>query len=448
MPKKKSAKAKVALSSKESTRIEKELQLLAGDDEKSRTARFLLQIQPQAWGGYQHVPPGSILETIIREFEKKSHVPLEIPLFVTLELLATILLQKKVRVRIKGVDSPIDPMLWIFLLADSGSMKSMTFREILKWSGFNNDELIWNLNAIAGPAAFIKELAGSEETEDGPAVPSKDRHLAIVEEAGEFRKKMTGAQGPLAELVSMFLMLYDHDEIRRTTKRDSIGIKDPVINLLGFSVPEPFVDGITAEEMLSGFMQRHSIIFAEPSNRKRHPIIQLNLARTGKEWKKLLTSIIHQEYHVGATAVKAFGKAYHRLIGEFGQKVPDSFSLRIMWTCHTYALLYHLLLGNGASEEISTQAYGYAERMTRRALVDMTKAFSLTLHSETYKKIMKAEVLRERQGGKITARDIYRNFRNINLREAEHILKIISETKMNMAVPAQSKIPGGRPESS
>lgn len=447
MSKKKSTKAKTTISPKDATRIEKELELLAGDGEKSQTARFLLQIPLQTWGGYQYIPPGSILESIIREFEKKSHAPLEIPLFVALELLATILLQKRVRLRIKGVDSPLEPTLWIFLLADSGSMKSMTFREILKWSGLNSDTLLWNLNAIAGPAAFIKELAGSEETEDSPAVPSKDRHLAIIEEAGEFRKKMIGTQGPLAELVSMFLQLYDHEELRRTTKRDSVGIKAPAINLLGFSVPEPFIDGITAEEMLSGFMQRHSIIFAEPSDRKRHPIIKLNLARTGKEWKKLLASIIHQEYQVGGIATKAFGKAYHRLIGEFGQKVPDSFSLRIMWTCHTYALLYHLLLGNGTDKEISAQAYGYAERMTHRALADMTKAFSLTLHSETYKKIMKAEALRERQGGKITARDIYRNLRNINIREAEHILKIINETRVNMTPSAQSRIPGGRPES-
>lgn len=445
MPKKKSTKAKAAISSKETTRINKELKLLAGDTETSRTARCLLQIQPQAWSGYQHVPPGSILESIIREFEKKSHVPLEIPLFVTLELLATILLQKRVMVRIKGVDSPIDPMLWIFLLAESGSMKSMTFREILKWSGFNKDDLIWNLNAIAGPAAFIKELAGCEETENSPAVPSKDRHLAIIEEAGEFRKKMTGTQGPLAELVSLFLMLYDHDELQRNTKRDSVGIKAPAINILGFSVPEPFIEGITAEEMISGFMQRHNIIIAEPSNRKRHPIIQLNLKRTGQEWKKLLGSIRHQEYHVAATAKKAFERAYHRLINKYGETIPDSFSLRIMWTCHTYALLYHLLLGNGTDREISSQAYGYAERMTRRALSDMAKAFSLTLHSETYKKIMKAEALRERLGDKLTARDIYRNFRDIRSGEAEYILKIINNSNRNVAPPEQMRIPTGGP---
>lgn len=432
---------------KEATRIERELQLLAGTNEKSRTARCLLQISPQIWGGYQYVPPGSVLETIIREFEKKSHGPLEIPLFVTLEILATILLQKKAQLRIKGVDSPLEPMLWIFLLADSGSMKSMTFREILKWSGFNKEELLWSLNAIAGPAAFMKELAGCEESENGPAVLSKNRHLAVIEEAGEFRKKMTGAQGPLAELVSYFLMLYDHEDLCRTTKRDSIGIKEPAINLIGFSVPEPFIEGITAEEMVSGFMQRHSIIFAEPADRKRHPIIQLNLKRTAKEWKKLLASIVHQEYQTGSTAVKAFNKVYHRLMKDFGQKVPDSFSLRIMWTCHTYALLYHILLGHGAGKEICPQAYAYAERITRRALADMAKAFSLTLHSETYKKIMKAEALKERQGGKLSARDIYRHIRNINIREAEHILKIINEVKGNTALASHGRVPTGCLES-
>lgn len=439
-----SSAAKKNSQKKATISIEQELQFLAGAGEKSKAARCLLKMPRQSWGGYQHVPPGSLLETIIHEFERKSHAPLEIPLFVTLQIVATILLQKQVTIRIKGVDSAIDPQLWIFLLAESGSMKSMTFREILKWSGLKKEDLLWNLNAIAGPAAFVQELAGCEESEAGPAVPSKNRHLAVIEEAGEFRKKMTNAQGPLAELASYFLMIYDHEEIKRTTKKDSIGIKEPILNILGFSVPQPFIEGITAEEMVSGFMQRHSIIFAEQSNRKRHPIIQLNLKRTATEWKRLLDSTQHKEYQVSSLALKAFKRGYQRLMDRFSNDIPDSFSLRIMWTCHTYALIYHILLGGGKEETITPQAYAYAERMTSRALADMARAFGLTLHSEVYKKIQKVEALKERLGRTPTAREIYRNFRDINAKEAEYILKIINESRaISHSQPKVVKIPGG-----
>jgi len=315
-------------------------------------------------------------------------------------------------VSISGVSSPLVPQLWLFLLADSGSMKSMTFREVLKWSGLRKDELIWNLNSVAGPAVFVSELA------------ENNRRLAVIEEAGEFRKKMTSAQGPLAELASYFLMLYDHEDIKRATKRECAEIKAPAVNILGFSVPEPFIAGITAEEMVSGYMQRHSIIFAEPANRKRHPIIQLNMARTQKDWRKLIESIQHTTYRVEKAAIRSFGRAYERLTAGVAD-VPESFTLRIMWTCHTYALLYHILLGDGKKAEISTHAYGYAERLTRRSLSDMVKAFGLTLHSETYKKILRTEALKQRLGS-VTVRDIYRNLHNIKHGEAEYLLKIVN----------------------
>lgn len=418
---------------------ERDLKLLSGTSEQSKIARCLIQAkQDSMWNGYQYVPPLTILDTIIREFEKKSHAPLEIPFFVTLEILATLLLQKNVRLKINGVDSLIDPQLWIFLLADSGSMKSMTFREILKWSGLKKDDLIWNLNGIAGPAGFVKELVGSDEDK------SKNRTLAVIEEAGEFRKKMTVQQGPLSELVSYFLMIYDHEQIKRSTKHEKISIEEPCLNILGFSVPEPFIDGITAEEMLSGFMQRHSIVFAEPSDRKRHPIIQLNLKRTSKEWEKIISLLQHNEYIVGSKALREFKKIYKRLISEF-DNVPDSFSLRIMWTCHTYALLYHIILGDGKEKDVSAKAYAYAERLTKRALSDMTKAFQMTLHSETYKKIMKAEELKKKQNGRLTARDIYRNFRDIRPGEADLILKIINESCVLSKNEQKGVKIGGRP---
>ena len=91
---------KSSLPQREIARIAKEIEFLAGDSKESEVARYLVcSKSDHVWEGYQYIPPGSVLESIVQEFEKKSHAPLEVPLFVTLSILATHLLSHFGRVK-------------------------------------------------------------------------------------------------------------------------------------------------------------------------------------------------------------------------------------------------------------------------------------------------------------------------------------------------------------
>ena len=113
------------------------------------------------------------------------------------------------------------------------------------------------------------------------------------------------------------------------------------------------------------------------------------------------------------------------------KNIPESFKTRIMWACHTYALVYHVLLGCGKNQEISSQAYGYAERITIRTLSDMAEVFRRTLSSDMFRKIEKAEALQDKFGRKPTARELYQNIRDVTVFEADKILKVMKPLKLS-----------------
>ncbi len=407
-----------------SDRAEQELAFLAGTSEAARLARYLLAVpERSAWGGYQYCPPGSLLEITVKEFDLKTHAPLELPLFITLEMLSAILLRKEVRIRISGVKKPLEVFIWAMLLAGSGSLKSLTLSSIADTvADAGCRELLWELSGISGPAAFMQEFAGSGEC------PGMNRRLCVIEEVGQFRKKMRDG-GPLEELKNYFIQIYDGTKVLRTTKSGKLEVENPAISLFGISVAEVFLEEVRPEDMVSGEMQRQAIILCESFDvdSRRHSIMKINLAKTKKEWKKLIQSIIHREYLVNAKTSKLFDEIYKRLVAKFSKDVPDSFLLRIMWSFHRYAVLYHIFLGKGREQAICKEGYLYAERIIERILSDMARTFRMTLSSETYKKLRQIESWKERHGRLPTVREAYRNFRNINPREAEYLLALIQE---------------------
>lgn len=173
----------------------KELALLGGTSEASKIARCLLRYPEQAlWGGYVHCPPGSLLDVTVKEFDQKTHAPLELPLFITLTLLSAVLLQRRVKLRIAGVKKVQEVFLWVMLLAQSGSLKSLTLSSITDTIAEAGEKVhLWELSSVSGPAAFMQEFAGTGEQ------ASKNHCLCIIEEAGQFRKKMRDG-APLEEL--------------------------------------------------------------------------------------------------------------------------------------------------------------------------------------------------------------------------------------------------------
>lgn len=402
-------------------RSEKELAFLGGTSESSRIARCLLRYpEEKSWGGYQYCPPGSLLDVTVKEFDQKTHAPLELPLFITLTMLSAILLQRQVKLRITGVKKAQEVFLWVMLLAESGSLKSLTLSsiaEVVEEAG--EKDLLWELSGVSGPAAFMQEFAGTGEQH------SMNRRLCIIEEVGQFRKKMRDG-GPLEELKNMFILIYDGNRVVRITKAGKLEVENPAISLFGISVAEIFLQEVRPEDMLSGEMQRQAIILCEPFdiNSRRHAIMKINLAKTRREWKRLIQSIIHAEYIVNARTAKIFESINKRFVGKFSEDIPDSFFLRIMWSFHRYALLYHVLLGKGREQIVCKEAYLYAERIIERILSDMAQTFRLTLSSDTYKKLEQVEKWIEKHNKIPAPRDIYRNYRNIRLGEAEILIRL------------------------
>ena len=405
-------------------RVEKDLALLGGTSETSRLARNLLWYSHHTqWGGYMYCPLGSVLEATVREFDQKTHAPLELPLFTTLAMLSAIALKRKIRIRISGVAKPLEVFVWIMLLAESGSLKSLTMSsiaEVIEEAG--EKDLFRELSGVSGPAAFMQEFAGTGET------PSMNRLLFTLEEAGQFRKKMRDG-GPLEELKNIFIQIYDGKQVTRITKTSKLVVENPVISLFGISVAEIFLQEVLPEDMLSGEMQRQAIILCEPYdvNARRHAIMKINLGKTRRDWKRLIQSLVHAEYTVNPRMVRFFESINKRLVEKFSKDIPDSFLLRIMWSFHRYALLYHLLLGKGHEQNISKDAYRYAERVIERILSDMARVFRLTLSSETRRKMEQVEKWIEKHHRIPTPRDIYRNFRNIRLGEAETLIRLAKD---------------------
>ncbi len=348
-------------------------------------------------------------------------------------MLSAILLQREVKIRIAGVKHVQEVFIWVMLLAESGSLKSLTLSSIAETVEEAGEKyLLWELSGVSGPAAFMQEFAGTGEQ------PSMNRSLCIIEEVGQFRKKMRDG-GPLEELKNTFIQIYDGKRVVRITKAGKLEVENPVISLFGISVAEIFLQEVRPEDMVSGEMQRQAIIICEPfdMSARRHAIMKINLARTKREWQRLAKSIVHSEYKVNSKTAKLFEGISKRLVMQFSDDIPDSFFLRIMWSFHRYALLYHLLLGKGHEQAICKDAYLYAERIITRILSDMARTFRLTLSSDTYKKLAQIEGWIEKHGKMPLPRDIYRNFRNINLREAEYLINLVRSDPRNSHLDAK-----------
>ena len=90
----------------------------------------ILSIRPpeDMWRGLIALPPSTLLEDIVAEFDKKSNIPLELPFFNFFHYLAALLLQKSVTLHVN--DITIRPDIWTVLLAESGAGKT-TLADIL-----------------------------------------------------------------------------------------------------------------------------------------------------------------------------------------------------------------------------------------------------------------------------------------------------------------------------
>ena len=383
----------------------------------------MLAVKPpeHVWRGVLAIPPGSLIERIIDEFDKKTDIPLEIPFFTFFHFFAGYLLHKNVT--LKTEESVVQTDIWTVLLAKSGSGKTFTAKSIQR--GIPDlEDICYDLYGVASTARFIEDIK------------EHDHKLFIRDEFAELYKQLLHASGPHAETKNVFLQLHSNETISRKRKKrkkdddEDIIIKNPAISFLGMTVLQSFSNLLTADDVINGFAQRFSFIIATKDPNKRmidYPIYSINTSSWQKEWKKLIDSIKFNQYIVNDCALDAYKTSFSLLSKK---ELDESFYRRQLWKAHKYALIYHILTGHGDEEIIRPEAYGWAGRIAHLMIYDCLELLHSHGVSELGEKIEKVEALAMRmkaEGKQLTIRAIIQRIRSIkSVAEAKAIASMIS----------------------
>jgi hypothetical protein len=367
------------------------------------------------WRGIVALPPGSLAEVVVSEFQRKTNIPLELPFFTLLHWVAAYLLKHDVSLRLPGSEGVVKPDLWTVLLASSGAGKSWTQKRIYK--ALEMDELAFP-GGIASAAKFVQELA------------EHNKSIWIKDEFGQFLKALSN-QTHLEEIKAYLLSLHDNETIERKTQKYSVAVKDAALVILGFTVWETFPEQVSAEDVLDGFAQRFSYIVAERDEKRAmidYPIWKLDSEPWKESWDALVRRIAHPEYVISQSAMDGYKIAFSML---YNEQIPESFYRRLLWRAHKYALVYHILRGDGYQKELTAEDYGWAGRVLYLHVHDAMRLLDSHGLSDFEKVLRKTEALRERfkrEGRVLKARDVVAGVRGIrSAQEAKAVLSIIDE---------------------
>jgi uncharacterized protein YlxP (DUF503 family) len=363
------------------------------------------------WRGLLATPPGSLLETVIRTFDKNTDIPLEIPFITTVSLVAGVMLKRNNSVLFGGAN--VRPDLWTILLASSGSGKTFASTAIQKMSGFDSD-----FPEAASSAAFVEALS------------KNNRGVWVRDEIGQFIKNIESIQH-LAEMKDYLLRVADGKRIERSTKKERIVIDDPSLVILGLTVLETFGNVVPPEMLLDGFAQRFNVLIAERDQRKDprdYAIYDLSHSkdRISKEFEEIQATIKENtQFELLDRAEDAFRTSFGML---YKDDLPMSFFRRVMFRGMKYAMVYHALLKK-ESTKIDEFDIGWGARLSALHLKDASKILIDHGIPDLEKLIRSAERIKEslaRDGKVVSARDIVQGVYGIkSTAEARGILSLI-----------------------
>lgn len=375
----------------------------------------------QAWRGVIATPPGSLLEAVCTAFYEYTDIPLEIPFFVTISLISSLLLRDDVIIDFQG--ATVRPDLWTVILATSGAGKTLTEKTVRR-SGEKGGLELRLMPDCASAAAFVQQLK------------EKNKGIWIRDEFSQFLKAIE-TQSYLQELKDYLLRLYDGERIERKTKKECIVIEDPALTILGLCPTEHFIETIPVESLVDGFAQRFNYIIAEPDPdrdpRKNpeqyawYPIGAIE-NRIKDKWSTVLDTKRHKVYHVDEGGFEAYKTSFALLVQEFN-KLDMSFHRRIMYRAVKYAAIYHVLLGK-KSNKIDAADIGWGTRVCVLHIKDVGKILTQHSMSDLQLLLLKVENLKERiqkeEGRGITPKDVVRHINQVRyVHEAKALLSLI-----------------------
>lgn len=372
-----------------------------------------LAANKETWRGLIAMPPGSLVETVVTEFRDKTDIPLELPFFTVLHWVSAYLLRNDIGIDV-GHGQIVKPDLWTVLLASSGAGKTLTQKAVSKALGL--DDLEFKGNGCASAAAFVEKLE------------KNNKSIWIRDEFGQFLKAL-GSQSHMEEIKDYLLRIHDNETIERETKKYTCTVPDSALTILGLTVWETFPRHVSAEDMVDGFAQRFSYIVAEKDAKRpmiSYPIYQINSGGWRYKWDALIGKIEFDNYVAGEEAIEGYKTAFAMM---HSATVPESFYRRLLWRAHKYALVYHILTGQGDRQEITAMDYGWAGRVLSLHVQDAMRLLEAHGLSDLEKLLLKAEEARRRllaEGRKFGARECIQQVYGIKTAaEARAILSLI-----------------------
>ena len=390
--------------------------IIAEQEKGGGIVTSMLKMRPPSdvWSGLIATPPGSILEAVVSEFDKKTDIPLELPFFTTFHYIAAYLLSRKITLHYgKQI---IDPDIWTILLAPSGSGKTFTEDKIrAAIPDFYN--IHYDMSGTISNAKYIEDLQ------------KYNRKLHLRDEFNELYKQLAPNTGPMALLKDTILKLYSHSAIHYRTKKEEFQIDDPAIVLLGMTVYDSFTNSISADDLINGFAQRFGYVIAKPDTKKDirdFPFYSIDTDMWISKWKNLVDSIKHTDYYASQSAMNGFESSFRML---YSGELDKSFYRRQSYRTHKYALVYHIITGNGDKSEIGPEAYGWAARVTHMLIADCCTLLDKHGISELEKKLRAIERVINNYAAKdkeVKPRDVIQNVRSIRTaREAKSLLDLV-----------------------
>jgi hypothetical protein len=312
------------------------------------------------------VPPGTVLDAVVRELRDATDLPPEMGLVYTIGLLSAALSQAGSTVTLPGVAAPVELAVWIILLAPSGAGKTLVRNLILRALGLDLREL----PEPGSARAYLDGLAAC----DGRAIWLRD-------EFGQLIKQITNSGGPLAPLRDLLLRTYDSAKLETNTRRDGqTVVEHPVVTVIGNSVEATWSSCVDAAMLSDGLLARFLFIVSarRPLSVPLYPTQDMTehvQAVVPTCLRERLTQPV--EYHISDAAIAYYTHEWKALAEKLGSSIDAAYYRRVTWSAVRLAVIYHLLL-NEAGEVIGIPAMQWAWRAVTLFMAHVRAALQLS----------------------------------------------------------------------
>ena len=303
------------------------------------------------------IPKGSILDAVDRIFYEKTDLPRELPFYITVQYLASLLLQQGVIIQ-KSKTQVIYPDLWTIVMVGSGGGKTLTLNAISNALG---GKLKMFDDADSFPAFFDNLVAGNK------SFFLKDEFAKFIRAVNR-DPKMAGLQGCL-------LNIYSNSTVKRGLKNDAPFVETPALTILGLTQIANITSTISKSMLEDGFAQRFGYVYGEKDARPR--VLDYVLDELGDEvsplWKQLTATPFHAVYRLDDVVSKTWaegGKIIMDRSDALG--ITEDFSRRVLFRAFKYALIYHVLTGK-TDEYLHASDMAYGLMLCAREMRDTTR---------------------------------------------------------------------------